>query len=602
MSEVNRGEDSRIVNQRLNLALSLTLFEKQLKFFDGYNIPVEEFIEQITFVASRMPITCEALIITIILDKLEGTAKASTIGIQFKILIDLLDHLKENFSPNVLFDNSSPSNYDFSRTNYNAIDHYNTYQPRNQRQKWGQQHRRKNRGYNKFNNQNMDKSFRKNGQNRNMDWQDYGREDFYNYDRNFDEYNVEYGNLQHRFRNEYKRYKDVQDGYSRDDQKDHRYDNYEESYTMSFNEIYSNIYNSMCLQNSLTDQNSFRVESQLNYSVSTPANEPQVVSKSEESINKKTIQKIQKPVEEEEQTAMYMDPIISTFDDDKEDININEKPPNKKKMDIHGDLDRKISLSLEENQTCILDNKMLEKEEENRKETLQMPSSKKRKNIIKLEEDNDVKNYSCYNHETLQRENNAKRSEISHELNETRSDQKGEEKIVEKSKEFLDIKQANNENVAVMDDSNSLIQHMNSDSTMKKLRKGKPPGKIKSKTQEQLSVKNEEEKKEELGNEVSNEDVIISTNTYAEVEEFVVNKILSSRKSLNQEILEMVEYCISLHNGLSEIHQKYFWDTFLLGTNEKNEVICKFEGNELLQNKIPKIVVTKVYSERLGIG
>ncbi|XP_043476197.1 uncharacterized protein DDB_G0280315-like [Leptopilina heterotoma] len=309
-----------------------------------------------------------------------------------------------------------------------STNQYNMYEPRNQRQKWNQQQRQqyseRSNNYNGFNNRNGNESFRKNGQNRDIDSQDYGRENCYNYDQNFDEYNVEYGNSQRRLRNRYKRYKDVQDGYSRDDHRDHRYDNCEESY-ISFNEIFSNIYNSIRLQNSLTNQTLLEDEKQLKYGVSSFANDPQLVTEKEESSNKKAIQNGEKPLEEE-QTAVYMNPIIDTLDD-KEDISLSEEFSNKKMVDST----RRFNLSLAKNQTHFCDSKVFAEEEGNKKESLQKPNSERSNNISESEEMSELKNYSCHDDEISQQENNISKSKISQELNETKPYQEISERTME---------------------------------------------------------------------------------------------------------------------------------------------------------------------------
>ncbi|XP_043462874.1 MATH and LRR domain-containing protein PFE0570w-like [Leptopilina heterotoma] len=333
---------------------------------------------------------------------------------------------------------------------------------------------------------------------------------------------------------------------------------------------------------SLTHINLVKDTEQWDHNISPSINELQPAIESEESSDKKSIHSKEKPLEEE-QIVEYMNPIMDSSNDE-EDISISEELQEKEMKEF-------------------LDNEMFEDDEENKEDTLQKSDSERLYFTMESKKEDKLNNHACPINKVLQPENDISNFKVNHKLNEIKSDKKINKKIIEKNKELSDIIQVNNENVLIIDNSYSLIEHMNSDNSMTKLRKGKPPGKIKSITQEKLSIKNEEGSKEEkFSVQVSNADVIISTNTYAEIEEFIINKILSSGKSLNQEILEMIEYYISIHDQLSRTHQKYFWDTFLLDTNEKNEVIYKFEENEILQSKIPKIVVTKIPFNRLGIG
>ncbi|XP_043474373.1 RING finger protein PFF0165c-like, partial [Leptopilina heterotoma] len=215
---------------------------------------------------------------------------------------------------------------------------------------------------------------------------------------------------------------------------------------------------------------------------------------SEESREHKTIRSIEKHLEEEH-IVEYMSPIIDSSNDE-EDISISEELP-------------------EEEMIKFWDSEMFEDDKGNKEDTLQNPDPERSNFTMELEEEDQFENNTCPINEVLQPKNDISKSKGNHKLNETILDKKINEKIIEKSEELLYINQVNIENVSFIDNSHSIVEHMNSGSPTTNLKKGKPPGKIKSITQEQLSIKNEEgSKEEELSVQISNADEIISTNTY----------------------------------------------------------------------------------------
>ena len=63
--------------------------------FDGENMPVRDFIEDIMNSTLVVPAECEKRYVTAVLSRLKGTARSSTYGRTFSSLKELSDHLKQ---------------------------------------------------------------------------------------------------------------------------------------------------------------------------------------------------------------------------------------------------------------------------------------------------------------------------------------------------------------------------------------------------------------------------------------------------------------------------------------------------------------------------
>ncbi|XP_043480273.1 putative uncharacterized protein DDB_G0282499 [Leptopilina heterotoma] len=491
-------------------------------------------------------------------------------------------------------------NYQNASNQFNMYElHSLNYYPEPNDQQWQIQNHQQSEQFdertydrNEFNNQNRNTHFEEHWKNLDMTSQGYERNNFNDRDRYFQDYNTNYRKYTHandeqnfHLSERDRRYNEQQEIYRRLCNRQlpsFNNDCYRRDYFINkrkFNRerVDDFIIPPVIFSDSQPNRNLEKDKEQWDHNISPSISELRLAT--EESTDKITTHSIKKTVEEE-QIAVYTNPIINNSDDE-EDINIIEE------------------LS-EKEITIVWDNEMFEDDGKMEEDTLQNLGSENSNFTIDLKEEDELENYTCAINDILKEDNDISKSKINRGLNEIKSDQESNEKTIKKSKKLLDNTQTNNEDIAIVENSYSLIERMNSDSPMTELRKGKPPGKIKFISPEQLSMENKEEKKDEWNNQVSNADVIISTNTYAEVKEFVTNTIFSF-KSLNQEISEMVKYYISIHKKLLGTHQKYFWIKFLLDTNWKKEAVCRFQENELLQCTIPKIVGTKVLFNRLGI-
>ena len=67
--------------------------------FDGENMPVRDFIEDVMNGALVVPAECEKRYVTAVLSRLKGTARSSTYGRTFSNLKELSDHLKQRYAP-----------------------------------------------------------------------------------------------------------------------------------------------------------------------------------------------------------------------------------------------------------------------------------------------------------------------------------------------------------------------------------------------------------------------------------------------------------------------------------------------------------------------
>ena len=67
--------------------------------FDGENMPVKDFIEDVMNGAIEVPAECEKRYVTAVLSRLKGIARSSTYGRTFSSLKELSDHLKQRYAP-----------------------------------------------------------------------------------------------------------------------------------------------------------------------------------------------------------------------------------------------------------------------------------------------------------------------------------------------------------------------------------------------------------------------------------------------------------------------------------------------------------------------
>ena len=70
-----------------------------IPIFDGKNMPVRDFIEDIITGQSFVPATCEKRYVIAMLARLKGAARESTYGKTFSNLSDLIQHLEQRFAP-----------------------------------------------------------------------------------------------------------------------------------------------------------------------------------------------------------------------------------------------------------------------------------------------------------------------------------------------------------------------------------------------------------------------------------------------------------------------------------------------------------------------
>ncbi|XP_043474412.1 protein PFC0760c-like [Leptopilina heterotoma] len=257
---------------------------------------------------------------------------------------------------------------------------------------------------------------------------------------------------------------------------------------------------------SLTNMNLVKDTEQWDHNISPSINELQSAIESEESSDKKSIHSKEKPLEEE-QIVEYMNLIMDSSNDE-EDISISEELPEKEMKEF-------------------VDNEMFEDDEENKEDTLQKSDSERPYFTMESKKEHELNNHACPINEVLQQENDISKSKVNYTLSEIKSDQKINEKIIEKSEEFSDIIQVNNENIPIVDNSHSILEHVNSDGPIIKLRKG---------------MKNEqEERKEEFSGQTLNEYNNTLSETLYKKEVLTMNNIISSKKTVNQENSEIAK-------------------------------------------------------------
>ena len=66
--------------------------------FNGKNVPVRDFIQNVIDGEASIPANCEKQYIRAVLSRLKGAARDSTHGKSFFSMKDLIDHLKQRFA------------------------------------------------------------------------------------------------------------------------------------------------------------------------------------------------------------------------------------------------------------------------------------------------------------------------------------------------------------------------------------------------------------------------------------------------------------------------------------------------------------------------
>ena len=74
-----------------------------IPIFDGKNMSVSDFIEDIITGQSFVPVKCEKRYVIAVLARLKGAAQDSTYGKTFSNLSDLIQHLEQRFDPHKIF-------------------------------------------------------------------------------------------------------------------------------------------------------------------------------------------------------------------------------------------------------------------------------------------------------------------------------------------------------------------------------------------------------------------------------------------------------------------------------------------------------------------
>ncbi|XP_043465818.1 uncharacterized protein LOC122500787 [Leptopilina heterotoma] len=95
---VNEKNATVVVVQSLKNDMSMERAMKHVPDYDGSNMSVKEFIQDIVYAASKINATCEADLISEILCKLKGSARDCAKGKNFAGIGELIDTLKERFA------------------------------------------------------------------------------------------------------------------------------------------------------------------------------------------------------------------------------------------------------------------------------------------------------------------------------------------------------------------------------------------------------------------------------------------------------------------------------------------------------------------------
>ncbi|XP_051171017.1 GATA zinc finger domain-containing protein 4-like [Leptopilina boulardi] len=101
----NDEENAGIAAAR-SIADSLTIQNAlmEIKVYDGKNMSVKDFIQDVVVAASKFPPEYEGTLITSVLGKLTGPARDCTDNKQFARLTDIIELLKERFAPGQAFE------------------------------------------------------------------------------------------------------------------------------------------------------------------------------------------------------------------------------------------------------------------------------------------------------------------------------------------------------------------------------------------------------------------------------------------------------------------------------------------------------------------
>ena len=95
------------VNRTLNDAMMTSMAEcfaiqqgiMNIPTFDGKNMPVRDFIQDIINGESSVPANCEPQFIKAVLARLKGAARDSIYGKSFTAINELIKHFKQRFAP-----------------------------------------------------------------------------------------------------------------------------------------------------------------------------------------------------------------------------------------------------------------------------------------------------------------------------------------------------------------------------------------------------------------------------------------------------------------------------------------------------------------------
>lgn len=100
-------QEANTINRTLSDAMVTSMAEcfalqqgvMHIPFYDGKNIPVRDFIQDIINGESSIPENCENQFVKVVLSKLKGAARDSTHGKKFDTIDELINHLKQRFAP-----------------------------------------------------------------------------------------------------------------------------------------------------------------------------------------------------------------------------------------------------------------------------------------------------------------------------------------------------------------------------------------------------------------------------------------------------------------------------------------------------------------------
>ena len=97
------GNISRTLNDAMVTSMAECFAIQQgimnVPIFNGKNMPVRDFIQDVINGEASIPANCEKQYIRAVLSRLKGAARDSTHGKSFFSMKDLIDHLKQRFAP-----------------------------------------------------------------------------------------------------------------------------------------------------------------------------------------------------------------------------------------------------------------------------------------------------------------------------------------------------------------------------------------------------------------------------------------------------------------------------------------------------------------------